>query len=173
MNTSVCEITAEQFKFTLNNMKAILVKANKWADSKKIDMSTVFGLRLAPDMLPLGRQIQIACDNAKGSFTRLTGQPVPVFEDKETTYDDYMKRIDKTIEILDAAKPELFMNFEKTKQEFPWNPGVYLTGKDYLTQFLIPNFYFHVSIFYAILRKNGLDIGKGDYIGMINFQKKA
>lgn len=173
MNVTVCEITAEQFKMSLSNMKNILMKARQWSDAKKIDASTLFNLRLAPDMFPLGKQVQIACDIAKGSLGRLTNHTIPAFEDKEATFEDYMNRIDKTIAVLNEAKPEMYANFEKTKQEFPWNPGMMMNGKDYLIQQAIPNFYFHASMVYAILRKNGLDLGKGDYLGPINFHKKA
>lgn len=173
MNVTVYEITADQFKMSLTNLKNILLKARQWADAKKVNETTLFGLRLAPDMFPLGKQIQVACDIAKGSFMRLTGQTVPVFEDKEATFEDYIQRIDKTIAVLNSAKPEMYANFEKTKQEFPWNPGMQMNGRDYLVQQALPNFYFHASMAYAILRKNGLELGKGDYLGPINFQKKA
>ncbi len=172
MNITVYEATAHQFKMTLENMKNILVKANKWAEPKKIDMKTIFALRLAPDMLPLGAQIGIATDIAKGCFGRLTGQEIPKFEDKEVTLEDYINRFDKTIALLNKANPEMYIGFEDKPQEFPWYPGHFMNGKDYLLQQAIPNFYFHATTFYAILRNNGLDLGKGDFLGPIAFQKK-
>lgn len=172
MKTTVFEVTTNQFKFTLNNLKNIILKTEKWADAKKVDMKTIFNLRLAPDMLPLGRQIQIACDNAKGCVARLTSIEVPVFEDNEQTTQEFVDRIDKTIAVLEKANIESFEKFENKTIEFPWNPGYQLKGSDYLTQFLLPNFYFHTTTAYAILRSNGMDLGKGDYIGPINFTKK-
>lgn len=172
MEISVFETTTKQFKMTLQNLKNILIKTDKWADSKKINMTTVFNLRLAPDMFPLGKQIQVACDNAKGGVMRLTSIEVPAFEDTEQTTQDFIQRIDKTIAILDKVNAESFLYYEKKSIEFPWNPGFTLSGTDYLTQFLIPNFYFHVTVAYSILRSNGVDLGKGDYIGPINFVKK-
>lgn len=173
MNISVYEATSHQFKMTLENMKNMLVKASKWAEPKKVDMKTIFALRLAPDMLPLGKQIQISTDIAKGCFGRLSGQEIPAFEDNEVTLEDYMNRLDKTIAVLNKANPESFVNFDKTTQEFPWYPGHFMNGKDYLLQQAIPNFYFHATTFYAILRNNGLDLGKGDFLGPIAFQKKS
>lgn len=172
MNITVYEATSHQFKMTLENMKNMLIKTSKWAEPKKVDMKTIFGLRLAPDMFTLGKQIQISTDIAKGCFGRLTGQTIPAFEDNEVTLEDYINRIDKTIAVLNKANPEMFNNFDKTTQEFPWYPGHFMNGKDYLIQQAIPNFYFHATTAYAILRSNGVELGKADYLGPIAFHKK-
>lgn len=170
MSPTVHELTAVQFKSTLKSLKNILNKTKKWAEPKKIDMGVFFQTRLAPDMFPLGRQIQIACDTAKNCMGRLTQQPPPKFEDTEQTFEQYIERIEKTISYLETIKPEQFEKYEAAKIEFPWNPGKSLMGKDYLLQHAIPNFYFHVTTAYAILRSNGVDLGKGDYLGEMNWK---
>lgn len=170
MNAMVYELTAVQFKTTLKGLKNILNKAKKWGEPKKVDMGVFLQTRLAPDMFPLGKQIQIATDNAKGCVARLTKTPPPVFEDTEQTFEQYISRIDKTIAYLETMKPEQFSGFETVKAEFPWFPGKHLEGKDYLVQHAIPNFYFHVTAAYAILRSNGVDLGKGDYLGEQNWK---
>lgn len=172
MQLTVHESTLPQFMLTLNAMKGILTKAKKWSEPKKVEMETFFQTRLAPDMFPLGRQIQIACDVAKGVASRLTGVAAPVFEDTEKTFDDYMNRIQKTMAFLEGFKPEQFAGYETKKIEFPWVPGKYLNGKDYLVQHAIPNFYFHVSAVYMILRANGIELGKGDFLGNQNWISK-
>lgn len=172
MQIPVYDLTVPQFMMTLTSLKNILTKAKAWGEPRKIDMSTFFGARLALDMLPLGRQIQIVTDNAKGCVARLTGVTAPVFEDKEVTFDDYINRINKTIAFLETAKPEQFQGYEARKAEFPWMPGKYLEGKDYLVQHALPNFYFHATTAYAILRHNGVDLGKSDFLGAQNYKMK-
>lgn len=172
MTTPVYEITVKQFIDSLGNLKNILNKTQSWADSKKINESVVLGLRLAPDMFPLIKQIQIVCDNAKGTCSRLTGQSAPVFEDKEVTLSELMTRIDNTISYLKTIKPEMFAGYEKHQIEFFWNPGQILSGENYLIQYALPNFYFHMTTAYAILRSNGLEIGKGDFLGNLKFTPK-
>ncbi len=172
MQITVFETTVPQFMLTLNALKNVLSKAKSWGEPKKIEMETFFQMRLAPDMFPLGKQIQIACDTAKGMASRLTGVAAPVFEDTEKTFDDYMNRIQKTMNYLEGIRPEQFNGFETKTVEFPWYPGKYLMGKDYLIQHAIPNFYFHVTTAYAILRSNGVDLGKGDFLGNQNWKTK-
>jgi uncharacterized protein len=172
MNITAFETTVPQFMLTLNALKNILTKAKSWGEPKKVEMETFFQMRLAPDMLTLGKQIQIACDIAKGTVSRLTGVTAPVFEDTEKSFDDYMNRIQKTMGYLEGFKPEQFNGFEAKTAEFPWNPGKYLGGKDLLIQHAIPNIYFHVSMTYAILRSNGVDLGKSDFLGNQNWKTK-
>lgn len=171
MNISVYELTIPQFTTTLKALRKILVKAQAFADSKKIDSSVLLQTRLAPDQFPFVRQIQIATDNAKGCVARLTDVKTPVFEDNEKTMDELMARIDKTVAFLNTIKPEDFKGYESKKASFPWYPGMYLEGKDYLVQHLLPNFYFHVTTAYSILRNNGMELGKGDYLGEQNWKK--
>ena len=172
MQITVFEATIPQFMLTLNALKGVLSKAKAWGEPKKIEMETFFQTRLAPDMLPLGKQIQIACDTAKGAASRLTGVTAPVFEDNEKSFDDYMNRIQKTMNYLESFKPEQFNGFENKTVEFPWYPGKFIMGKDFLIQHAMPNFYFHTSMAYAILRANGVDLGKTDFLGNQNWKTK-
>lgn len=170
MNVSVYDLTVPQFILTLKSLKRIMGKAQAYAESKKIDVSVLLQSRLAPDQFPLGKQIQIACDSAKLAAARLTGVQAPVFEDKELSFDEFINRINKTITFLETVKPEQFEGYEGRKATFPWNPGKYFEGKDYLIQHALPNFYFHVTTAYSILRSNGVDLGKADYLGEQNWK---
>lgn len=170
MNIPVFELTVPQFISSLTALKAILVKGNEYADSRQIDMRVIFDSRLAPDQFPLGKQVQIACDTAKFCVSRLTGTTAPSFEDSEKNLADYALRIDRTIEFLRQFKAEQFHGYEKRIVTFPWYPGHYLDGHNYLVQHAIPNFYFHVTTSYSILRFNGVELGKKDYLGSQNWK---
>lgn len=172
MNVSVFEITAPQFIRTLTALRKVLVKAGEFAEKKKIQPEVLLATRLAPDQFPLSRQIQIATDNAKGCVGRLTNVDMPKFEDKEITLDQFLDRIDRTVAFLKTAKPEQFNGYEKCTVRFPWYPGNFMDGRTYLVQHAIPNFYFHVTTAYSILRSCGLEIGKGDYLGAQDWQKE-
>lgn len=165
MNISVFEVTVPQFILSLQALKNIIKKGYLLVDQKKIDSTSLFQSRLAPDQFPLGRQIQITCDVAKFCASRLTGVPAPSYEDNETTLEEYLHRIDKTIEYLRQFKPEQFQGYEKKKVTFPWYPGNYLEGHNYLVQHAIPNFFFHITTAYSILRHLGAELGKADYLG--------
>lgn len=169
---STYELTAPQLKLMLKNLKNILNKTKKWAEPKKIDMGVFLQTRLAPDMFPLSRQIQICTDIAKGCAARLTLQKAPTFEDTEQTLDQFIDRIDKTISYLETVKPEQFNDYKSAVVEFPWNPGKVLKGQDYLIQHAIPNFYFHLTTAYAILRANGVNLEKADFLGEQNYVSK-
>jgi hypothetical protein len=169
-NVSVHELVVPQFTMALNNLKNILIKAQGYAESKKVDMTVLLNTRLAPDQFPLGRQIQIACDTAKGCVSKLALIDNPVHEDKEQSLDDFTKRIDKTIAFLQTVKPDQFKNFEAQKVTSPHRPGKFIDGKSFLIQNAIPNVYFHVTTAYSILRANGVELGKKDYLGPINLQ---
>jgi uncharacterized protein len=170
MNISVFEMTAPQFILSLQALKKVLSKGKIMADQKKMDAATLFQSRLAADQFPLGRQIQITCDVAKFCASRLTGLPAPSFEDKESSFEEFDARIDKTIEFLRQFKPEQFVGYEKRKVTFPWYPNNYLDGHNYLVQHAIPNFYFHLTTTYSILRHLGADLGKADYLGNQNWK---
>ena len=172
MQITVFESTVPQFMLELQALKNILSKAKTWAEPKKVEMETFFQTRLVPDMLPLGKQIQIACDVSKGCVARLTGVTAPVFEDTEKSFDDYMNRIQKTMGFLEGIKAEQFAGFETKTVEFPWYPGKYLMGKDFLIQHAMPNFYFHTAAAYMILRANGVELGKADFLGNQNWKTK-
>ena len=169
MNASVYEVSNQQFILTLTNLKKILEKSENYAKVKKFDHQVLMNTRLFPDMFPLSKQIQTACDAAKFCAARLTDVKAPVFDDKEVNIDNFIERIDKTIEYLKSIKEEDFKDYEKKIIKFPWNPGQELHGKDYLIQFAIPNFYFHITTAYNLLRSCGVEIGKADFLGAINW----
>lgn len=173
MNVQVHEVSVEQFILTLSNLKQFLLKAEGFAQARKFDMQVLLETRLFPDMFPLSKQIQTACDAAKFCGSRLTDVKAPVFDDKEANFQDYIKRIDKTIDYLKSLDREDFLKFEEKKIRFPWNPGQELDGKSYLVQFAIPNFYFHITTAYNILRSSGIELGKADFLGQINWQREG
>ena len=152
----------------LQNLSAILTKAENYAQSRKIDPSVLINARLYPDMFPLVRQIQIASDVIKGGCARLSGAEAPSFEDKEATFPELQERIAKTIAFIKGLKAEQFEGSETRAIALKvGGQDLKFEGQPYLLQFVIPNVYFHISIAYAILRHNGLDIGKKDYLGAI------
>lgn len=168
MNVSVFEVSARQFVLTLRNIKNLLEKANIHAgpDSKLLQT------QIFPDMFDLGREIQASCDAAKFCGSRLTQLTGPVFEEKIENYEELQIRLDKTINYLLSLKSEDFKDFEKRKIKFPWNPGKELSGKDYLIQFALPNFYYHITSAYNIIRSTGVELGKADFLGQINWQQE-
>lgn len=150
----------------LNNMNAILDKASAWAQAKKIDEKYLMASRLAPDMLPFIKQIQIATDIVKGCAARLAGVDVPKYEDNEASFTELKTRISKTIAFLETIKAQQIDGTEEKSIELKFGPNSFMfTGLDYLLTFANPNLYFHVTTAYAILRHNGLEIGKKDYLG--------
>ncbi len=166
MNITMYQASAPRFVNMLNNLSGILDKAAAHAEAKKIDPQVLIGCRLYPDMFPLGRQVQVACDNAKGAVARLAGIEVPRHEDTETTFVELKARIAKTVEFVNGLEPAQIEGTEDKdihlklgKMEVTWK------GMQYLLGFALPNFYFHVMAAYAILRHNGIELGKRDYIG--------
>ena len=166
MTISMYQASAPRFANTLNNLSAVLDKAAAHCEAKKIDPLVLAGSRLYPDMFPLARQVQIACDNAKGAVARLAGLEVPKHEDTETTLEELKARIAKTIAFVATVKPaqvdgseEKDIHLKLGKLEVTWK------GMQYLCGFALPNFYFHVVTAYDILRHDGVEIGKRDYIG--------
>jgi hypothetical protein len=149
----------------LSSLDKILTKAEADAESRKIDPLVLVNDRLAPDMLPLTRQVQIMTDGAKGAASRLAGVEPPKWADDEKTFADLHARIAKTIAHLQTFKPAQFDGAETRAIElkFP-NATLNFTGKDYFLGFVIPNFYFHYTTAYAILRHNGVPIGKMDFL---------
>ena len=154
------------FIHMLENLDKILSKAEADAAARKIDPSVFVNGRLAPDMLPLKAQIAILTDQAKGGASRLAGQDPPKWPDDEATFADLHARIAKCIAHLKTFKPAQFEGGENRNIElkFP-NSTFNFTGKDYFLRFLVPNFYFHYTTAYAILRHSGVQIGKGDFLG--------
>ena len=157
---------------SLSTLHGILDKAAAYADSKKFDVKILLNARLSPDQYHFIKQVQVACDNAKGCGARLAGKEVPKHEDTEQTVTDLKQRLDKTISYLKTIKPSDFDGVADRKITLPWMPDKYLYGHDYATQFVMQNFYFHLTTAYAILRHNGVDLGKGDYLGQLNWKNK-
>jgi hypothetical protein len=154
---------------TLTNLRAILEKAASHAETKKIDPSVLVNARLYPDMFPLSRQVQIATDNAKGAASRLAGIDPPKYEDNESTFPELVARIDKTIALLETFKPEQIDGSEDKTIQLPMHDRTLtFKGMPYLLDYVLPNIYFHVTIAYAILRHNGVEIGKKDFLGKIS-----
>ncbi len=150
----------------LANLQVILGKGEAHAAEKQIDPSVLTGARLFPDMLPLARQVHIATDTAKGCVARLAGVDAPKFEDVELTFEELDTRIQKTIDYLKTFKPEQVDGTEERGITLKMRNGpIEFTGINYLLYFVLPNFYFHVTTAYDILRHNGVEVGKLDYLG--------
>lgn len=150
----------------LRNLQHILGKAEAHAAEKQIDPSVLVGARLFPDMLPLARQIHIATDTAKGCAARLAEVEAPKFDDVEVTFDELDARIQKTIDYLQTFKPEQIDGSEERRITLKMRSGpIEFSGIDYLIHFALPNFYFHITTAYDILRHNGVELGKLDYLG--------
>lgn len=152
----------------LTNLSAILDKAAAHAAARKFDSIVLVQSRLYPDMFPLSRQVQIACDTAKGAAARLAGVENPKHEDTEVTLADLKQRVAKTLDFIKSVTPDQLRGSENNAIElkFP-SRTLRFTGRAYLTDFVLPNFYFHESMVYALLRKSGVEIGKDDYLGAI------
>jgi len=168
MTLSMYQASAPVFTHGLNNLSAILAKAEAYAAAKKIDPSVFITARLYPDMLPLSRQVQITSDIVKGGMARLAGVDEPSFPDTETTFVVLQERIKKTIVFLQSVTAKQIDGSEgKTVFLTLGSSDMKFDGQTYLLNFVMPNFYFHISIAYAILRHNGLEIGKRDFLGSI------
>jgi hypothetical protein len=166
MTISMYQASAPRFANALKNLSAILDKASAHAEAKKIDPAVLLGSRLYPDMLPLLRQVQIASDNAKGAVARLAGVEVPKYEDTEETFADLKQRIAKTIDFVSSFKPAQIDGSEEKDITLKLGPReVTWKGMTYLLGFALPNFYFHVVTAYDILRHDGVEVGKRDFIG--------
>lgn len=168
MSASLYDFSVPLFSQALHTMAHQLKKAEAYAERKKFDTKALADARLIADMLPLTRQIQIACDNAKGPVARLAGIEAPKHEDNETTFAELQARIAKTLDFIKSVKPEQFAGAETRDVvlKFP-NLALQFKGKDYLTKFALPNFYFHATMTYALLRQNGVDLGKPDFLGNV------
>ncbi|MET1027691.1 MAG: DUF1993 domain-containing protein [Dongiaceae bacterium] len=160
------QASVKVFTRQLNNLTAILDKAAAHAEAKKIDPSVFINARLAPDMLPLAGQIQIATDSAKGCVARLAGIEVPSYADTESTFPELRERIAKTVAFLESVTAAQLEGSDERKITLKVRgKEVDFVGREFLLHFAHANFYFHVTTAYAILRHNGLEIGKQDYLG--------
>lgn len=149
----------------LENLENILLKGKAWAGEQGKSDGELLDAKLAPDMFPLIRQVQIASDNAKGISARLAGQEPPKMEDTEVTFDQAIERIKKTIEYLRSLDKAAFDEAENRQIPFPYVPDTYLTAHEALFESYLPNFFFHVTTAYDILRNQGVPLGKADFIG--------
>ena len=167
---SLYEITIPQFKNTLGQIEKWLDAAVAYAEKKSFDPNGLLIARLAPDQYPLVRQIQSACDTAKFTPARLNSKDAPKHPDTEQTIDELRTRIHAVLEYLGTFSVADFAGAETRKVELPFFKGKHLLGADYVSQLQLPNFYFHASHAYAILRHNGVPLGKNDFIGQISLQ---
>jgi uncharacterized protein len=168
MPISMYQASVPAFLQMLNSLSAILDKAEAFAAERKIDPAVLLGWRLAPDMFPLARQVQIATDQAKGCCARLAGVEIPKYADDETSFADLRARIARTIEFVQSFKPSAIDGSEE--RDITLTAGareLRFKGQQYLVSFVLPNFYFHVTTAYAILRHCGLAIGKRDFLGVV------
>lgn len=167
MSLSMYQASIPSFIRMLGNLSAILDKAAAHAEAKKIDPAIFVNARLTPDMYPLSRQVQIATDIVKGCAARLAGIDVPSYADNETTFAELQARIAKTVTFLQSVSVAQIDDSEERKITLKFGSReINLLGQAYLLDFVFPNFHFHLTTTYAILRHNGVEIGKMDYLGV-------
>jgi hypothetical protein len=153
---------------TLKHLETGLDKAEQHAAAKKFDVGVLTASRLAPDMKDFIYQVQSACDYVKAGAAWLSGQTPPKHEDNEQTIDELRARIRKTVAFAESVKEAQYAGASERKVKLSWAPGKIIGGEDYLLQMTIPNTFFHIAMAYAILRHNGVDVGKMDFLGPIN-----
>lgn len=160
------QASGPRFANTLGNLSTILDKAQAHCDARKIDPLILTGFRLYPDMFPFSRQVQIACDTAKGATARLAGVEIPKHEDTERTFGELKARIAKAVDFVQSVKAERIEGSEEREIVLQMRSGERrYGGLQYLLGHALPNFYFHVTTAYNILRHNGVELGKQDYLG--------
>lgn len=164
-------ITVTQYKKLLGNLSAILDKAAHYAETKKFNVEVLLNSRLAPDQFNLIRQVQIACDTAKFGAARITGKEAPSNPDTETTVDELKARIKATQDYLATFTEEDFVGAAERHVSQPRWEGKYLTGLEYTLEHSFPNIGFHITTAYSILRSNGVDVGKKDYLGPLPYKQ--
>ena len=168
MTITMYQASVPVFQRTLKALDVVLDKAAAYAAERKIDPTVLLTARLYPDMFALTRQVQIATDHAKGASARLAGVAVPSFTDNEATFPDLKARIAKTLEFVATVKPAQIDGSEGRDVSLKAGPReLNFKGQDYLLFFALPNFYFHVTAAFAILRHNGVPIGKLDFLGAV------
>ena len=168
MHLSYFDLTVPVFKKNLLIAQMLLQKGLDHALETGMSETDFLEQRLAPDMFPLIRQVQIVTDNAKGATSRLTGIEAPVITDTETSVAELISRIDTVIAYLDTFTHEQFTNAAEQKIMLPYVPDQYQTGADYFKDFVQPNFFFHMTMIYALVRAQGTSVGKMDFIGNLN-----
>jgi len=167
------DITILQFQKTLENLREILAKAATQASAKQLDIEALLQARLASDQFPLMRQLQIACDTAKLGASRVTGKEAPTHADTEKTVAELQSRIESVVTYLGTFSAADFDDVAERRVSQPRWEGKYLTANEFAIQHMIPNFYFHATTAYAILRHNGIDVGKKDYLGALPFKEPS
>jgi hypothetical protein len=162
-------MTVQAFARSLRNLSAVLDKAAAHAEAKKIEPSVLLNARLFPDMFALTRQVQLAADFAKGTSARLAGVEIPAYDDKETSFAELKARIEKTLAFIEDLGVEKFADAESRPLEVKQRGQVVATlpGPEYAAKVGLPNFYFHCVTAYDILRHNGVELGKRDFIGPV------
>jgi hypothetical protein len=166
MSLTVATLVKTTVRRNLQMLDTVLDKAAAHAAAKSFDVGVLLGSRLAPDMFPLTRQIQLASDMAKGMAARLSGQKPPSFEDVETTLDELKQRLARTRAFVESIDDAAFDGAEQREVRVPTRAEeLVFNGQDYLVGFALPNFYFHVTAVYLILRHNGVELGKRDFLG--------
>ena len=166
MSISMSSASLPVFITMLSNLKHFLDKAQSFVDAKKCDPAALTQYRLAPDMLPFSRQVLIACDAAKNAVGRISGNPAPKFEDFETTLPELRARIQKTLDYLATIPASALDGTEENEITFPVGREATktMTAESYLKHWALPNLFFHVTTAYAILRHNGVELGKADFL---------
>ena len=166
MQISMYRASVPVFARNLRNLIGVLRKAEAHATQRQIDPSVLLNYRLAPDMFPLTRQVQIATDMSKGCVARLAGADIPTYEDKETTFGELVARLEKCVAFIEGFKPaQIDGSEDKTVVLKMRNGEMTFKGLPYLLEFALPNMFFHCTTTYAILRHCGVELGKEDFIG--------
>ena len=166
MTISMYQASVPRFVNILGNLSNILDKAQAYVDARKLDSAALTTYRLFPDMLPMTTQVRIACDTAKGAVARLAGLEIPAYEDNEKTLADLKARIAKTIAFIQTVKPAQIDGTEDKEIVIKYGEKeTRYKGMQFLLGNAVPNIYFHVTTTYNILRHNGIEIGKRDYLG--------
>ena len=174
MTLSMYQASIPIFRQMLENLAAILDKGAAHAAARKIEPGVLLGLRLYPDMISLVGQVQIATDHAKGASARLAGVEVPKYVDNETSFEDLKKRIHRTLDFIGKLTPAQIDGSEDREIALSLaGQSRIFKGQNYLINFALPNFYFHVTTAYDILRHSGVELGKRDFIGLSNIGKPA
>lgn len=173
MHPSYFELTVPVFTKNLHTAKSLLEKGHAHAVEQGMSEADFLAQRLAPDMFPLVKQVQILTDNAKGITSRLAGVEIPSISDNEETVAELLTRIDTVLTYLATFTPEQFTEAAEQQIVLPYIPGQYQRGADYYIDFALPNFFFHLSVIYALLRAQGVTIGKMDFIGGLKLHPVA
>jgi hypothetical protein len=175
--TNLYTVTVIPFTKTLTALSKLLDKVDTHAKSKQLEWhpagmqeDALLQSRLISDQFPFVRQVQVACDNAKNGVARIAEVEAPKMEDTEKTIAELKARIDATVKFLKSIKPEQIIGKEDVKIALPYWGGKHMPAFDYVTQYLLANFYFHVTTAYSIMRKNGVQIGKGDFTGDLDLK---